>query len=188
MAESDFDALDIRLGDRRKLQREIARRQLWPDGSPLPTPDELREHKISLQDSTNGEDIKNSAQHIVSEAEVTTTSSPAREVGLGLSLFVENWIINISWQASPAYYGQNMELGEGNLGETPKSSDSIPTLELDEEMNNYEDYSTVESAPSYLSVQDSSDDDVTPRAMGDHAVSCTIPSNERGGNLIERIR
>jgi len=34
-------ALNMRLGDRRKLQREIARRQLWPDNVPLPNADQL---------------------------------------------------------------------------------------------------------------------------------------------------
>ena len=48
VTESGFDALNIRLGDRRKLQREIARRQLWPENSPLPTPDELRDFTLSL--------------------------------------------------------------------------------------------------------------------------------------------
>ena len=95
MTESDFDALGIRLGDRRKLQREIARRQLWPDGSPLPTPDELREFTLSRD--VTAEDFKNGVHHIVSEAEVTTsamTSSPAREVS-SLPPVISQFLIDI---------------------------------------------------------------------------------------------
>jgi hypothetical protein len=36
ITESDFALLGVKLGHRRKLQREIARRHLWPDCEPLP--------------------------------------------------------------------------------------------------------------------------------------------------------
>jgi len=36
ITENDLAALNMRLGDRRKLQREIARRHQWPDTKPLP--------------------------------------------------------------------------------------------------------------------------------------------------------
>jgi hypothetical protein len=36
ITESDFDLLGVKLGHRRRLQREIARRHLWPDYEPLP--------------------------------------------------------------------------------------------------------------------------------------------------------
>ena len=36
ITESDFDLLGVKLGHRRKLQREIARRHFWPDYEPLP--------------------------------------------------------------------------------------------------------------------------------------------------------
>jgi hypothetical protein len=52
ITESDLDNLNIRLGHRRKLQREIARRYLWPDDKPLPTPEELQQHAQSLAHQT----------------------------------------------------------------------------------------------------------------------------------------
>lgn len=46
--EVDFLKLKVRLGDRRKLQRAIARRQSWPDERPLPIPTQPRqEHQIT---------------------------------------------------------------------------------------------------------------------------------------------
>jgi hypothetical protein len=36
ITESDFALLGVKLGHRRKLQREIARRHFWPDYVPLP--------------------------------------------------------------------------------------------------------------------------------------------------------
>jgi hypothetical protein len=36
ITEFDFALLGVKLGHRRKLQREIARRHLWPDYDPLP--------------------------------------------------------------------------------------------------------------------------------------------------------
>ncbi|TVY58947.1 hypothetical protein LCER1_G001526 [Lachnellula cervina] len=41
ITDSELDVLGIRLGHRRKLQREVARRLLWPDFKPLPTTQEL---------------------------------------------------------------------------------------------------------------------------------------------------
>lgn len=37
ITEEDMASINMRLGDRRKLQREIARRHRWPDYEPLPT-------------------------------------------------------------------------------------------------------------------------------------------------------
>lgn len=42
--EKDLIRLNFRLGDRRKLQREIARRQLWPESRPLPMGSDMRRH------------------------------------------------------------------------------------------------------------------------------------------------
>jgi len=53
ITESDLVNLNIRLGHRRKLQREIARRYLWPDDKPLPTPEELQQHAQSLARQTS---------------------------------------------------------------------------------------------------------------------------------------
>jgi hypothetical protein len=36
ITESDFGVLGVKRGYRRKIQREIARRHLWPDNDPLP--------------------------------------------------------------------------------------------------------------------------------------------------------
>jgi hypothetical protein len=36
ITERDFATLGVKLGHRRKLQREMARRHLWPDSEPLP--------------------------------------------------------------------------------------------------------------------------------------------------------
>jgi len=41
ITDSELSALGVSLGHRRKLQREIARRLMWPDYKPLPTPEEL---------------------------------------------------------------------------------------------------------------------------------------------------
>jgi hypothetical protein len=44
ITEAQLAAINFRLGHRRKLQREIARRRLqWPDHRPLPTALELQE-------------------------------------------------------------------------------------------------------------------------------------------------
>jgi hypothetical protein len=53
LTESDLDNLNIRLGHRRKLQREIARRYFWPDDKPLPTPEELQQHAQAIADQTS---------------------------------------------------------------------------------------------------------------------------------------
>jgi len=42
--EKDLLRLNFRLGDIRKLQREIARRQMWPETRPLPTSADMRRH------------------------------------------------------------------------------------------------------------------------------------------------
>lgn len=36
VTESELAAMNVLLGHRRRLQREIARRQAWPDRTPLP--------------------------------------------------------------------------------------------------------------------------------------------------------
>ncbi|KAF4634458.1 hypothetical protein G7Y89_g3660 [Cudoniella acicularis] len=42
MSKSDLEELDMKVGHRRKLQREIARKWGWPDSKPLPSEAELR--------------------------------------------------------------------------------------------------------------------------------------------------
>jgi hypothetical protein len=49
ITESEFDALNMNLGHRRKIQRAIARRKFWPDHRPLPTSAELRQHMQCLR-------------------------------------------------------------------------------------------------------------------------------------------
>jgi len=44
ITEDDMASINMRLGDRRKLQREIARRHRWPDYEPLPTSEYLEKH------------------------------------------------------------------------------------------------------------------------------------------------
>jgi hypothetical protein len=53
IVESDLVNLNIRLGHRRKLQREIARRYFWPDDKPLPTPEELQQHAQNVSHQTS---------------------------------------------------------------------------------------------------------------------------------------
>ena len=49
VTEAQLAAINFRLGHRRKLQREIARRRLqWPDHRPLPTALELQQQTQSL--------------------------------------------------------------------------------------------------------------------------------------------
>ncbi|KAL2070422.1 hypothetical protein VTL71DRAFT_13448 [Oculimacula yallundae] len=48
ITESDFAFLEIPRGHRRKLQRAIARRHLWPDLEPLPSPDSLHKYENKL--------------------------------------------------------------------------------------------------------------------------------------------
>jgi hypothetical protein len=54
ITESEFTALNMRLGHRRKIQRAIARRKLWPDHRPLPSPAELRQHMQYLRRISRG--------------------------------------------------------------------------------------------------------------------------------------
>jgi hypothetical protein len=55
ITEAQLAAIKFRLGHRRKLQREIARRQLqWPNHKPLPTAPELqRQIQISSRKALN---------------------------------------------------------------------------------------------------------------------------------------
>jgi hypothetical protein len=55
ISEDDLAALNVRLGHRRKLQREIARRRRsWPDYRPLPTPSHLIQSLPTPPTSTLG--------------------------------------------------------------------------------------------------------------------------------------
>jgi hypothetical protein len=54
ITEHDFDTLDMRLGDRRKLQREIASRLQWPADKRLPTVQELLDLKIYREGGGQG--------------------------------------------------------------------------------------------------------------------------------------
>ncbi|KAE8448972.1 hypothetical protein EG329_008768 [Mollisiaceae sp. DMI_Dod_QoI] len=75
--ELDFLKLNIRLGDRRKLQREIARRQSWPDSKPLPTPAALVEYQqvISRMESIQAFSSSESFSGCYSYSEGTSTRS-----------------------------------------------------------------------------------------------------------------
>jgi hypothetical protein len=159
VAESDFDALDIRLGDRRKLQREIARRQFWPENSPLPTPDELRQFTLSLQ-ANNTEESKSGFRSHVSEALDSERISP-------------------DLADSPAHSNvQDERLA--SVSETSKSSDTIPPLELDAEVD-AEACGTNEGGEyNHPSVAEANfDDDDTPRALENRGVSFTWPREGR---------
>ncbi|PMD40548.1 hypothetical protein L207DRAFT_341045 [Hyaloscypha variabilis F] len=55
VTEPEFNALHIRRGHRRRIQREIARRRLWPDSRPLPTSaEQLRQHTQDLRRMSRG--------------------------------------------------------------------------------------------------------------------------------------
>src|SRR5690242_17167524 len=54
ITESDFALLGVKLGHRRKLQREIARRHLWPDYDPLPA-DGIVCHQFSVPTRCRGQ-------------------------------------------------------------------------------------------------------------------------------------
>jgi len=150
MTESDFDALNIRLGDRRKLQRETARRQFWPENSPLPSSDELREFTLSLQDNVAEPFKDGSFQHHVSEAVETEANSPQLPG-------------NSARGESPL---NAQTEGPASVAETSQSSDTIPPLELDPAIID-EDKAFKENVPYHLSaiMDTESDDDPTPRAV-----------------------
>jgi len=44
ITETELERVNMRLGDRRKLQRAIARSKNWPDDKPLPTAWQLNQH------------------------------------------------------------------------------------------------------------------------------------------------
>jgi len=48
ISEDELAMLNVRLGDRRKLQRALARFQRWPDNEPLPSAMQLKEHVAIL--------------------------------------------------------------------------------------------------------------------------------------------
>jgi hypothetical protein len=83
ITESDLVNLNIRLGHRRKLQREIARRYLWPDDKPLPTPEELQQHAQSLARQTSLPRIPGLSE----EGNVLLTSSTRSPYSGGSSLW-----------------------------------------------------------------------------------------------------
>jgi len=154
ITESDFEALNIRLGDRRKLQREIARRQFWPENYPLPSSDELREFTISLQDKV-AEPFKNGYfQHHVSEAMETEANSPQIPGSL----------------AKGASALKDKNEGPASVAEISESSDTTPSLEPDPAITD-EDKAFRESVPYHLSaiMDTESDDDPTPLAVESRA-------------------
>lgn len=67
--EAELHSLNFRLGDRRKLQRAIARSQSWPDTSPLPRNGQLNScpqidfssSSLSSMDSSELEETPNQA-------------------------------------------------------------------------------------------------------------------------------
>ncbi|PVH68950.1 hypothetical protein DL98DRAFT_578583 [Cadophora sp. DSE1049] len=58
ITESDFGVLGVKRGHRRKIQREIARRHLWPDKDPLPA-----DGIVSSVTSTESDDFHLSSAH-----------------------------------------------------------------------------------------------------------------------------
>lgn len=67
--------------------------------------------------------------------------------------------------------------GPGSVAETPESSDTIPSLELDRQVNGYD--TTEGNAPNHVSIADMDfDDDDTPRGAESRAVSSTLPTRE----------
>jgi len=55
ITEAELAALGVRIGHRRKLQRAIARGHLWPDNRPLPTPEQLQQHRQNLRRLARGD-------------------------------------------------------------------------------------------------------------------------------------
>jgi hypothetical protein len=87
ITEGDLAALNMRLGDRRKLQREIARRHRWPEDMPLPTTEQLsqytpssasryplRKNKAELDDSRSSS-LKSSSNTPAREPQVVSSPS-----------------------------------------------------------------------------------------------------------------
>ncbi|KAF8855949.1 hypothetical protein BDZ45DRAFT_745954 [Acephala macrosclerotiorum] len=85
--EEDFLKLNMRLGDRRKLQRAIARRQSWPDERPLPTPTQLRQEQ---QTTSRRESV------LVSSSSGSGSGSPS-----SVSLNTTFWSRSTSLPTSP---------------------------------------------------------------------------------------
>jgi len=143
VTENDFDAVGILLGDRRKLQREIARRQLWPDGSPLPTPDELAEFTQSRDEGGESgglyffphiEDVGGTQQNVC--------SSESR----WRFAIVIDFLGQVSGHSGSGSGSGDEEMVQGS------TSDSVPTFELDSEMQDIEEEDEGDEAnPSYLS-------------------------------------
>jgi len=188
VTESDFEALNIRLGDRRKLQREIARRQLWPENSPLPTSDELRDFTNSLQD--HGIERTNNGYFHHQVFETIESDRVSQELDEPLTLAVSPLILIFTSHSLLTNAGQEsppMTQNEGpqSIKESPSStSDPIPPLELEAETFNEYD-SIGGTAPTHIVAAETFDDDVTPKA-NDRAVS---PSrSEKFRDCIERVR
>ncbi|TVY44176.1 hypothetical protein LOCC1_G004935, partial [Lachnellula occidentalis] len=53
ITDAELEELGVRPGHRRKLQREVARRLLWPDFKPLPTSEELLGLLGDYEDATD---------------------------------------------------------------------------------------------------------------------------------------
>jgi hypothetical protein len=90
ITEDDMASIHMRLGDRRKLQREIARRHRWPDYEPLPTSEHLERHnsfssgkkknlyQIDISGSDESQTTVTASDETASSSE--TATSPAAEL------------------------------------------------------------------------------------------------------------
>lgn len=78
--ESDFLKLNVRRGHMRKLQREIARRQLWPDLRPLPTTEDLRQHQKVISRTVSVFSYSESTARQYSYSPTTSTTSISFQV------------------------------------------------------------------------------------------------------------
>lgn len=54
ITEAELIAIGVRVGHRRKIQRAVARKSLWPENRPLPSPEQLQQHRQNLQRLARG--------------------------------------------------------------------------------------------------------------------------------------
>ena len=99
ITEGDLAALNMRLGDRRKLQREIARRHRWPEDMPLPTTEQLsqytpsssasryplRKNQAELDDSQSRSSLKSSSNTPAREPQMVNSPNVDEARGSSVS-------------------------------------------------------------------------------------------------------
>jgi len=99
ITESDLAALNMRLGDRRKLQREIARRHRWPEDMPLPTTEQLSQYTPSS--ASRYPLRKNQSESDDSRSSLKSSSNtPAREPQMVNSPNADESKGNSTWTSS----------------------------------------------------------------------------------------